>query len=273
MRQRRQTRIGPESTDSRHPGFGCHPRHVSAYQRNWHNRLRRDYYRSCGVGLSQCEAQTVSYGRWQVLEQQTVYGCGSLYIDDRLIDGPGMRVARDFATQLSYKFASHTRQFYETVRDLPFAYRERQVSASILQSMATVAEAVFAETPIRRGGSKEESHGWIDYWAIYRNATFVIELKHCYSAARGQKDVQVKVSDRLNEGIAQLRSVNPIRRCPVLRFRDRINYRLWRYRADFSHWTDCQHRAGFIGILFTGLLVAVAVRALQQAWADLHGTD
>ena len=28
----------------------------------------------------------------------------------------------------------------------------------------------------------------------------------------------------------------------------------------------------FIGILFTGLVVAVAVRALEQAWADLHGT-
>ena len=30
---------------------------------------------------------------------------------------------------------------------------------------------------------------------------------------------------------------------------------------------------GFIGILITGLVVAVAVRALQQAWADLHGAD
>ena len=28
-----------------------------------------------------------------------------------------------------------------------------------------------------------------------------------------------------------------------------------------------------IGILFTGLVVAVAVRALQQAWTDLHGAD
>ena len=30
---------------------------------------------------------------------------------------------------------------------------------------------------------------------------------------------------------------------------------------------------GFVGILFTGLVVAVAVRALQQTWADLHGAD
>jgi hypothetical protein len=28
----------------------------------------------------------------------------------------------------------------------------------------------------------------------------------------------------------------------------------------------------FIGILFAGLVVAVAMRALEQAWADLHGT-
>lgn len=30
---------------------------------------------------------------------------------------------------------------------------------------------------------------------------------------------------------------------------------------------------GVIGILFTGLVVAMAVRALQQAWKDVHGTD
>jgi Na+-translocating ferredoxin:NAD+ oxidoreductase RnfE subunit len=30
---------------------------------------------------------------------------------------------------------------------------------------------------------------------------------------------------------------------------------------------------GIIGILYTGLVVAVAVRALREAWADLHGTD
>jgi len=30
---------------------------------------------------------------------------------------------------------------------------------------------------------------------------------------------------------------------------------------------------GIIGMLFTGLVVAVAVRAVQEAWADLHGGD
>ena len=30
---------------------------------------------------------------------------------------------------------------------------------------------------------------------------------------------------------------------------------------------------GVIGIMFTGLVVAVAVRALQQAWKDVHGSD
>ena len=28
---------------------------------------------------------------------------------------------------------------------------------------------------------------------------------------------------------------------------------------------------GLVGLLFTGLIVAMAVRALQQAWTDLHG--
>lgn len=30
---------------------------------------------------------------------------------------------------------------------------------------------------------------------------------------------------------------------------------------------------GFVGILFTVLVFDVAVRALQQTWADLHGAD
>jgi voltage-gated potassium channel len=29
---------------------------------------------------------------------------------------------------------------------------------------------------------------------------------------------------------------------------------------------------GLIGLLFTGLVVAIAVRALEQAWADTHGS-
>lgn len=29
---------------------------------------------------------------------------------------------------------------------------------------------------------------------------------------------------------------------------------------------------GVIGIMFTGLVVAVAVRSLQQAWKDVHGS-
>jgi voltage-gated potassium channel len=29
---------------------------------------------------------------------------------------------------------------------------------------------------------------------------------------------------------------------------------------------------GLVGLLFTGLVVALAVRALEQAWADTHGS-
>lgn len=30
---------------------------------------------------------------------------------------------------------------------------------------------------------------------------------------------------------------------------------------------------GFVGILFNGLVVAVAVQALQRAWTEVHGSD
>jgi len=151
------------------------------------------------------------------MEERTVYGCGSLHILDKLEDGPGMRVSRDFADQASQQFACISRRFFDSTGDLPFAYRERQVSATVLGSMAKFVEAVFAEHPIRRGGKKNQSHGWIDYWVVYRNTTFLIELKHCYSSIRAKNKVQAKVSNQWKESINQLENLKNAH-CEGLRF-------------------------------------------------------
>jgi hypothetical protein len=151
------------------------------------------------------------------MKQLNVYRSGSLHILDKLEDGLGMRVARDFAKQLSYQFASISRRFFDSTGDLPFVYRERQVSTSVVGAMTNFAEAVFAEHPIKRGVNKNESHGWIDYWVIFRNTTFLIELKHCYSTVRGKNKVHGRVSNKWEEAIGQLRKLYNTH-CEDLRF-------------------------------------------------------
>lgn len=99
---------------------------------------------------------------------------------DELQDGAGTRVVRDFARRLVSEFAKHSRAMWEATGDLPYTYRERQVSASLIMAMAPFVDAVYAEVPTKREGADSKSHGWIDYWVAYRNTTFVVELKHAY---------------------------------------------------------------------------------------------
>lgn len=151
------------------------------------------------------------------MKQKTIYKSGTLCTLDRLEDSQGMRVSRDLAEKLSSAFAKLSCRIFNSTEDLPYTYRERQVSASILMAFSTFVDAIFAETPTRRGTSKVNSHGWIDYWVVYRNATFLVEVKHCYSAIKGQKDIQASLFNRWESAHSQLSQVNHIQ-CADLRF-------------------------------------------------------
>lgn len=151
------------------------------------------------------------------MKQKSIYKCGALCTFDRLEDSQGMRVSRDLAEKFSAAFARLSCRYFNSTGDLPYTYRERQVSASVLMAFSTFVDAIFAETPTRRGTSKANSHGWIDYWVVYRNHTFLVEVKHCYSAIKGQKDVQAVLFNRWENAHSQLSQVNYIQ-CADLRF-------------------------------------------------------
>lgn len=70
--------------------------------------------------------------------------------------------------------------------DLPYTYRERQLDCVILPALAKLCNSmVFTELPSKRFCNNrhfqvDEYNGWIDYWCLYKNYSFVIELKHSY---------------------------------------------------------------------------------------------
>ena len=67
--------------------------------------------------------------------------------------------------------------------DLPFTYKERQLDSILLPELSRLCNGiVIAEYPITRKiwGEPEESKGRTDYWCIYKNYSFSIELKHSY---------------------------------------------------------------------------------------------
>lgn len=72
--------------------------------------------------------------------------------------------------------------------DYPFLYRERQLDSVVLPVISELCHGfVLAEYPVLRdselkGYEKENSKGRIDYWCIYKDYSFVIEMKHSYDA-------------------------------------------------------------------------------------------
>lgn len=72
--------------------------------------------------------------------------------------------------------------------DYPFLYRERQLDSVVLPVISELCQGlVFTEYPIVRdsnlkGYEKQNSKGRIDYWCIYKDYSFVIEMKQSYDA-------------------------------------------------------------------------------------------
>lgn len=72
--------------------------------------------------------------------------------------------------------------FYEP----PFVFRERQLDSLIMPELAFLCKGLaIAEYPVTRNSRKKgfeikNSKGRTDYWCIYKDYSFVIEVKHSY---------------------------------------------------------------------------------------------
>lgn len=118
---------------------------------------------------------------------KTIRGCGKLKITDNIPPDNGSRVFRKFTGKLIEAFIKAASKYIELTHETPFAYRERQLNSIFAPALSKVTSTFFAEVPTRRVNKKEkiDSHGWIDFWALYRNLDFFIELKHSFISYNG----------------------------------------------------------------------------------------
>lgn len=99
------------------------------------------------------------------------------------------QVSYELAKKLLIGMAKRSRVFcskkYDFV-DYPFTYRERQLDTILLPELSDLCKGlVFAEYPVTRNSKKkghevDNSKGRIDYWCIFKDYSFVIEVKHSY---------------------------------------------------------------------------------------------
>lgn len=122
------------------------------------------------------------------MEIKTIRNCGKLRIIDDISDDHGSRILRDFMFQLAENFARKAANYMRLVQESPFAYSERQASSLLAPALSEIADAFLMEFPTKRKDKKldYDTHGWIDFWALYRKIDFYIELKHSYYSFLGR---------------------------------------------------------------------------------------
>ena len=106
-------------------------------------------------------------------------------------DEEDMIVAYSFVKEFFYRVCKQSLLFCNSKYDIieyPFLFRERQLDSVVLPVMSDLCKGlVIAEYPVIRennikGCEKIKSSGRIDYWCIYKDYSFVIEMKHSYDA-------------------------------------------------------------------------------------------
>ena len=99
--------------------------------------------------------------------------------------------------------------------DLPYTYMERQLDSILLPSLSKLCDGlVLAEVPTIRKCNNgrfnvEESNGRIDYWCVYKNYSFVIEMKHsydCFTTTKTRKRTVIERWIKMNEQLQSIES-------------------------------------------------------------------
>lgn len=110
--------------------------------------------------------------------------------------------------------------------EYPFIFRERQLDSVVLPVISSLCKGlVIAEYPVVRdsnmkGFEKESSKGRIDYWCVYKDYSFVIEMKHSYDAFKTDTTKDARLIKRWETmTISQLQDV----RDEIKHFGERTN--------------------------------------------------
>lgn len=99
------------------------------------------------------------------------------------------QVGKDFVVNLLYGMAKLAIKYYENSdMDFPYRYGERQLTSLILPTLSKMSNgAVMSEYPVKRNRNTKKvkldnASGRLDYWCIYKDFSFAIEVKHSFDA-------------------------------------------------------------------------------------------
>ena len=103
------------------------------------------------------------------------------------VDGEDFAVAKELVENLFFGMAKlSTKYDNDQFCDLPYTFRERQLDSVLLPVLSRLCDSkVLVELPAKRQCKNrrpqvDESSGRIDYWCMYKDYSFAIELKHSY---------------------------------------------------------------------------------------------
>jgi len=117
------------------------------------------------------------------MDWKTVKNGGRILIDAKIPDGKSVRITNDLLKEFLLQFIRASRKFYEFAGEMPFEYKEKQLNTTVFSAFSNAGDIAFLEQPVtRRCETNVGKNGWLDYWVLYRNTVFLIELKHHFNA-------------------------------------------------------------------------------------------
>lgn len=123
-------------------------------------------------------------------------------------------VAKELVEKLFFGMSKLSTKYCNDVFcDLPYIYTERRLDSVLLPTLSKLCNSmVLVELPVNREYSKsqdsnDQSSGRIDYWCIYKDYSFIIELKHSYDCFTTPITRERKIPERWLEMNTQLKSV------------------------------------------------------------------
>lgn len=126
-------------------------------------------------------------------------------------------IGKELVENLFYEMARLCKKYDNDVfYDLPYTYSERRLDSVLLPALSKLCDSrVLVELPVTRRSASvdsldEERSGRIDYWCIYREYSFVIEIKHSFDCFTTSKTREDKVISRWDEMNTQLNSVKQV---------------------------------------------------------------
>lgn len=123
-------------------------------------------------------------------------------------------VAKELVEKLFFGMSKLSTKYCNNVFcDLPYTYTERRLDSVLLPTLSKLCNSmVLVELPTTRFCSNkkfdvEEANGRIDYWCIYKDYSFIIELKQSFDCFTTTKTRERRIPSRWFKMNEQLESV------------------------------------------------------------------